>query len=207
MARSYECGNVEATLFPVAEDGSDLGAVVEDALGALRSRGMAWLEATHDVERFLRRVGNSPADYMPKTPSIPYTDDERREIDRWLAERGIAEGELVMWSPAFGDMPEPVRRRFETTQLRDHTAMDGVPPYGDLLYGLLVGSGRLDEAIETMRRDGDPAWTENHHAELLAAGISKRAANAMRRRSEAHQAEIRARLAMLEADQDRRTGA
>lgn len=89
----------------------------------------------------------------------------------------------------------------------NHRALDSLPPHGDILYGLLVGSGRIDEALAAMRRDGDPAGPIDMEFEKISHGISKRSAAALRKREEAHLQALRQHLAMLEAALGRRAGA
>ena len=198
LARSYEFGNVQGTLFPSADNGSDLDRVVADAGHALESRGLAWLDTTHDIDALLARKDGEPSDELEDlSEDLELSDEEQSELALWRTGRDIEAGESFTISGNAG-IPQLLWRRLQATDLRDHTSIGLHSLSGDLLYGLLVGSGRIEEALATMRRDADPAPDESRYAEMLANGFPKRTASQYRKRFASLRERIRAHLAMLE---------
>ena len=198
LARSFGYGNVQGTLFPSADDGSDMDRVLDDALQALRSRGLAWLETTHDIDAYLARVDLDPREYNEGARPVEFTEEERTEIAAWMTAREKDVSEVTMWNRAFGEeLPPPVRRKLEENDLRDHTAMGSLPPSGDLYYGLLIGNGRRDEVVEALKRDNDPRFAEARYEEILLASGDKRWANRERKFWESRLLVEREHLAML----------
>jgi hypothetical protein len=197
LARSDpDPGRIQGTTFYGLPDGSNVEEVIADAAKALADRGLPWLERTRDIPAFLS--GESISSPCHSASRLELTESEKRELQDWQERTGAAAFMIGHLPPEFSEgLLEKLRQSKRQSNLRDHTALDR-EPYGDLRVGLLIGEGRIDDALHLQaqaaefrfREEDSPTDDEiDANPELKReSGVIKRARKRWQKRGE----EIRA---------------
>jgi len=144
-------GRVQAnwTTWEVAEDLSDLPAVVDDAVEALRSRALPWLMDNHDLREYMRRglVQEEP----PSPDPEPLPKDLSDRLLAMMDEEGESFSTYFVGLPAAQQLMAEHERRLEP---RDHDASFHSAGFYTL-YGLLVRFEMWDELLRIAREAAD----------------------------------------------------
>lgn len=150
---------VDEHVFRVEMDGSNMTEVLEAAQLALVERGLPWLEQTHDFERY---VSGEYSRSRPKPREYDFTEQERNQIQDWTKSEGIETPYFL----GFGStLPPEIQALYDRERSKD-------PPHdheGDIgyvtdevLWGLLIGSGRTEESLSLLRKAADPEQLEEY---------------------------------------------
>jgi|GEM_PF-4671634 len=167
LARSIPMGRLDGTLYPVSLDGSNLDALVWDALKSFNERGVPWMEKTRDVDEFIEfgLAGRKP--FLKPPTKIELSPEIAQQVKDWARRRGMP-GAVFYTGQFPADFPPAGRTAFEESsaqsRLSDHTALDRAP-HGEDLIGLLVSKGRWDEALERQRLAAGETKREERPAE------------------------------------------
>lgn len=146
-------------VFRVEMDGSNMAEVLEAAQRALVERGLPWLAQTHDIESYM---SGEYSRSRPKPREYDFTEEERHQIQEWAKSQGI-EGPNIL---AFGyTFPPEILALYDRERSkdppRDHEGDLGFAT-DEVLWGLLIGSGRTEEALSLLRKAANPKQLEEY---------------------------------------------